>query len=265
MNFTQTMQINSDTRTHPVGKYPNIDIELLHTQIINQLQPEDKEFSDKLKFALHHLLQPTIQNNEEKKYSSNQIKDTGAHKDTVSQMNEYLESLEESIENIISRPERSDLTYDILDTEKSKKNKLISLKEKQRQMKIGEIWQEVLGSYDGCINLKVGHETGLDIISHTRKFAIELKNRTNTDNASSKKSNFDKLALFKKNNPDYKCIYANINADTEEKTRNSTIKKIIHNGVEIEHYVGYNFLQFVLGEDTNDIIDFVKNTIDKYT
>jgi len=72
------------------------------------------------------------------------------------------------------------------------------LKEKQRQMKIGEIWQEVLGNYNGCINLKIGHETGLDIISHTRKFAIELKNRTNTDNSSSKKSNLDKLAIFKK-------------------------------------------------------------------
>jgi hypothetical protein len=71
-----------------------------------------------------------------------------------------------------------------------------------------------LGSYDGFINLKVGHETGLDILSHTKKIAIELKNRTNTDNSSSKKSNLDKLAKFKKNNPTYICIYANINAKT---------------------------------------------------
>ena len=129
----------------------------------------------------------------------------------------YCELIDSSIHNILLRPENDILTYDILDTEKSKTNKLLALKEKQRQMKVGEIWQEVLGNYNGCVNLKIGHETGLDILSHTKKFAIELKNRTNTDNASSKKSNLDKLAKFKKHNPDYVCIYANINADTEKK------------------------------------------------
>jgi hypothetical protein len=77
-------------------------------------------------------------------------------------------------------------------------------------MKIGEIWQEVLGNYQGYTNLKVGHETGLDILSDSKKVIIELKNRTNTDNSSSKKSNLDKLAKFKKNNPEYTCIYERI-------------------------------------------------------
>ena len=177
----------------------------------------------------------------------------------------YLEFLEHAIRKIILRPENDVLTYDILDTEKTKQNKLLVLKEKQRQMKVGEIWQEVLGSYDGFINLKVGHETGLDILSHTKKIAIELKNRTNTDNASSKKSNLDKLANFKKNNPEYICIYANINADTEKKTVNGSIKKILHNGQELEHQIGYDFLKFILDSNTDEIIHFVKNTIDKYT
>lgn len=177
----------------------------------------------------------------------------------------YLEFLEHAIKKIILRPVNDVLTYDILDTEKTKQNKLLVLKEKQRQMKVGEIWQEVLGNYDGFINLKVGHETGLDILSHTKKIAIELKNRTNTDNASSKKSNLDKLANFKKNNPEYICIYANINADTEKKTINGTIKKILHNGQELEHQIGYDFLKFILDSNTDEIIYFVKNTIDKYT
>jgi hypothetical protein len=180
-------------------------------------------------------------------------------------LSKYFEFLDKSIQNILLRPENDVLTYDILDTEKSKTNKLMALKEKQRQMKVGEIWQEVLGNYNGCINLKIGHETGLDILSNTKKFAIELKNRTNTDNASSKKSNLDKLANFKKNNLEYVCIYANINADTEKKTLHGSIKKILHNGVEIEHQIGYEFLKFVLCDDTDLIIDFVKNTIDKYT
>lgn len=179
-------------------------------------------------------------------------------------LSKYRELIDSSIHNILLRPENDVLTYDILDTEKSKTNKLLVLKEKQRQMKKGEIWQEVLGNYDGYVNLKVGDETGLDILSHTKKVAIELKNRTNTDNASSKKSNLDKLAKFKKQNPDYVCIYANINADTEKKTLQGSIKKILHDGVEIEHQIGYEFLKFILGNDTDLIVDFVKNTIDKY-
>ena len=184
--------------------------------------------------------------------------------ETVFDKTKYFELLDITIRDILLRPEREVLTFDILDTDKLKKNKLISLKEKQRQMKVGEIWQEVLGNYDGCINLKIGHETGLDILSHTKHFAIELKNRTNTDNASSKKSNLDKLANFKKSNPDYCCIYANINADTEQKTLQGSIKKMIHNDVEIEHHVGYEFLKFILGSDTDCVIEFIKDTIDKY-
>jgi hypothetical protein len=180
-------------------------------------------------------------------------------------LSEYLEKMEIIIQNILLRPKNDVLTYDILDTEKSKKNKLLSLKEKQRQMKVGEIWQEIIGNYDEFINLKIGHETGLDILSNTRKLAIELKNRTNTDNASSKKSNLDKLSKFKKENPEYTCIYANINADTEEKTLQGSNKKITHNGVEIEHQVGCQFLTFIFGKETEEIIEFVKNTIDKYT
>ena len=42
-------------------------------------------------------------------------------------------------------------------------------------------------------------------------------------------------------------------------------KILIHNGIEIEHIVGYTFLKFILGDDTELIINFVKETIDKYT
>jgi hypothetical protein len=139
------------------------------------------------------------------------------------------------------------------------------LKEKQRMMKIGEIWQEVIGSYYGFINLKSGHKTGLDILSHSKKIAIELKNRTNTDNSSSRKYNFDKLSQFKKKNPDYRCIYANINANTKEKTLEGYTKKIVYNNVEIEHYVGYVFLKFIFEEDVDIIINFIKKIIEKYT
>jgi len=177
----------------------------------------------------------------------------------------YLEVIKNKIVTILSRSENDEFTYDILDTEKSKRNKLLALKEKQRQMKIGDILQEVLGNYDTFINLVIGHETGLDILSHKRKIAIELKNRTNTDNASSRKSNLDKLAKFKIEHPDYTCIYGNVNADTQKKTLDGLIKIIMHNGVEIKQYVGMELLKLILGDNTNMIIEFIKKIIDEDT
>lgn len=177
----------------------------------------------------------------------------------------YLSIVDKSIRTILSRHQQSKISYDILNTQKTSSSMDVVLKVKQRQMKIGEIWQEVLGNYDGFINLKTGHESGLDIISHNKKIVIELKNRTNTDNASSRKTNFDKLSKFKKKNPEYRCIYGNINATTRYKTFNTGTKYILHNNVEIEHQVGYTFLKSVLQNDTEFIIDFVKATIDKYS
>jgi len=180
-------------------------------------------------------------------------------------LEKYYEKMDKIIKDIIIRSEKNNITYDILDTEKTKKNKLLALKEKQRLMKIGNIWQSAIGNYKDFIDLGTGHSSELDILSHTKKIAIELKNRTNTDNALSKKYNFLKLSKFKKNNPDYRCIYANINAKTKEKTLEGYNKKIIYNEVEIEHQVGYKFLSFIFEENTKEIIDFIKKTIDKYT
>ena len=180
-------------------------------------------------------------------------------------LSEYFEKMEKIIKKILLRPQKNVLTYDILRTEKSEKDELIALKVIQNKMKRGEIWQKIIGNYDEFIDLKIGHKTGLDILSNTRKLAIELKTRTNTDNASSKKSNLDKLSKFKKENPEYICVYANINHDKIEKFLQCSNKKITHNGVEIEHQVGYQFLTFIFGENTDEIIKFVKNTIDKYT
>jgi hypothetical protein len=116
----------------------------------------------------------------------------------------------------------------------------------------------------GFTDLKSGkHKSGLDIISEKYKIAIELKNRTNTDNASSKKTNLSKLAKFKKENKDYTCIYANINDTTKEKTKGYK-KTIIHDYMEIIHYVGYEFLQFIFGEHVKNVIQHIRNKVDEY-
>jgi len=179
-------------------------------------------------------------------------------------LSEYYINLDKKIHIILTRKKRERITYDILDTKTSIRNKSIILKEKQYQMKIGEIWQEAIGSFPGFINLYVGHDTGLDIISHTRKIAIELKNRTNTDNSSSKKTNLDKLASFKKSHPDYTCIYANINADTKEKTLCSKKQYIYHNDVIIEKQIGITFLHTIFSNDMEDVVNFIKEKVEKY-
>ena len=180
-------------------------------------------------------------------------------------METYLELIENKIKTILNRPEKNDLTFDLLDTDKSMKNKMVILKEKQKSMKIGEIWQEVIGNYEGFTNLKIGHVSGLDIISVSKKVIIELKNRTNTDNHSSKKTNFDKLAKFKKENPEYLCIYATINADNKKKTVEGAIIKIIHNNEEIYQYTGYKFLKLIFEDNIEIILNFIRDTIDKYS
>ena len=190
---------------------------------------------------------------------------TTSEHDITFNREQYFTKLEESVKGILQRPTKDVLAYDILDTEKSKVDNLVALKVKQLRMKNGEIWQEAIGSYKDSINLKNGHVTGLDILSEKRKFIAELKNRTNTDNASSKKTNFDKLAKFKTEHPEYTCIYANINDDTEEKSSQTTVKKFQHNGVELEQHIGYQFLTYIFGDDTNAVVEFLKTTIDKYS
>ena len=104
-----------------------------------------------------------------------------------SDFKKYYDNIDEKITNILLSPSKDELTYDIMDTKKQRKNKLVALKEKQRQMKVGDIMQTVLGNYPGFKDLEKGHESGLDIISEERKIVAEIKNRTNTDNASAKK------------------------------------------------------------------------------
>ena len=181
-------------------------------------------------------------------------------------INNYYKNLYTKVHHILSRSEARKISFDILSTPKTERHRTIVLSEQQFRMKFGEIWQEALGSYNEYTNLNSGHESGLDIISYRNKIVIELKNRTNTDNDSSRRANFDKLARFKRNNPEYTCIYATINDNTEQSTYKprNVIKKIQHKNVEIEHHTGYPFLKFVLKDYTGNIINFLKKTINEY-
>lgn len=177
----------------------------------------------------------------------------------------FLCKVDKIMTDIFNARKDDTITYDILDTSRSEKSKKICKMERLRQMDIGRIWQKVIGNYKGYEDLGIGHISGLDVVSHSNKVIIELKNRTNTDNASAKKSNLNKLAEFKLKNPDYKCVYGTINDNTFAKTEKGFIKKIKYKDVEILHYTGKPLLELIFQHNTDKIIDHMKFVIDKHS
>ena len=175
----------------------------------------------------------------------------------------WTATVEENLDKLWKK-QNPKVTFDILDTEKSKQDKLIAARERCRCMIIGRLWQISIGNWKHFEDLRVGHESGLDFRSCELKLGGEIKNRTNTDNQSSEKANSEKLAKFKKENPDYRVIYGKINEDTEEKTIRGSSKTKMVDGVEIEIQTGMVFLRNVFGDHTEIVIEFLKTAIDKY-
>jgi hypothetical protein len=169
-------------------------------------------------------------------------------------LEKYVIKLDIRISTIFNRKREKRIAFDILDFGINPKCMEDALLIKQIQMKYGEIWQYVLGNYRHFQDLRVGDKTGLDIMSTRRKIIIELKNRYNTDNKSSRKANFDKLAKFKKKNNDYTVIYGVINDTTAE----GKICNITHDGEIIKKYTGMKLLRYIMGCDTDHIINTVQ-------
>jgi len=176
----------------------------------------------------------------------------------------YLQQIKKKIDSILSRPEKMYITYDILDSERHIQEKKITLQVKHRQMKYGEIWQVVLGHYKDFEDLKIGHPSGLDILSKNRKIIVEIKNRTNTDNTSAKKTNYQRLSNFKKKHPEYTCVYGAINDKNESKTSTGYLQTIMCNDTELQYLSGYSFLKFILGDDTDTILKFIRQVVNDY-
>jgi hypothetical protein len=172
----------------------------------------------------------------------------------------YINDIKNEINRVINLTKNEDIIEDILLNNFIKKNieKFKYCKKiKQLQMNIGNIWQYVIGNYYNFENLKQNHITGLDIKSDNLKIIIELKNRYNTDNSSSRKTNYDKLVKFKKNNLEWKCIYAVIN----DKTTEGKEYKLIHDDYEIIYLSGNKLLNFIFGKNKDIILDTIKNEI----
>ena len=128
------------------------------------------------------------------------------------------------------------------------------------QMKTGELWQNFCGGVRGIQNLKVGHATGLDLKSSDEfargLFGMELKNRYNTDNSSSKKQNLTKLAKFARANAGYTPIYAYVNAQHPE----GEDTFITFDDVPIRILSGYKLFRFMFDDKASHFVTFVKKT-----
>jgi len=172
----------------------------------------------------------------------------------------YFQHISDVIKNIFEKSKNEDMLDDILLSDYINKNQSsfnIVKNIKQLQMKIGYIWQCVIGDFHGFENLKQGHYSGLDILCKERKFVMEIKNRFNTDNQSSRNYNYNKLLKFKNDNPDYECIYAVINDRTSE----GFDKLFPYKGSHIRYCSGNKLLDLVFGNDKEKIISFVKREI----
>ncbi|VVB71186.1 Eco47II restriction endonuclease [uncultured archaeon] len=125
------------------------------------------------------------------------------------------------------------------------------------QMKVGNCWQHIFGFAFDIRDLGVGHKTGLDLLSKKYKFCIELKNRYNTDNASARKTNYNKLKAYKEQHPEFDCIYGIIN----DKRPEGQDKKIDVNGTEIHYLSGDKLLSFVFKDKKEIVLGIVHECI----
>lgn len=129
---------------------------------------------------------------------------------------------------------------------------------RQIDMKDGKLSQIMIGNFIGWTDLGEGHPSGLDCMKNDNSIIMEVKNKYNTCNSGSRKSVYDKLSVYKKSNPNTRCVLGIINP----KCQNRNLSRIInHNGSEIEIIQGSDLtrLVFTIGNInyTKEIVDFV--------
>lgn len=179
--------------------------------------------------------------------------------------------IQELIEYIFKKDNETDY-HDILLTDWLQTNRQIVSyyrKVKNIQQQLGLFWQKVIPMMiPNIINLGVGHPSGLDWIrdDNYQQFIAEIKNRYNTDNASSRKSNFDKLCRFKKNNNTFTIIYGIINENTKNKKGKQEI--IVHKYENIDYHIlylsGIYLFEYIFGRKHSDKIEMIKDEVKKF-
>ena len=98
-------------------------------------------------------------------------------------------------------------------------NEIQRQNDKKINNKIGEFHQELLGYVEGWIDLGTGDKTEIDLKNEEETIFIELKNKYNTMNSSSKKTCREKLEKIIENKPNATAYWAyviNKNYKSEE-------------------------------------------------
>lgn len=146
---------------------------------------------------------------------------------------------------------------------------ITSHKVRQLQMLEGIIFELFTGYFYQCKRL---HPTknnvhGLDIIkfNNNREYYFELKNKYNTMNSNSRKTILDKLAQYKKTNPNGKAILGILNPKPNQQFIRKTI---IHNNEKILELYGNELLNMIFTFDNfnynidNQIVNYIKNLLE---
>lgn len=141
----------------------------------------------------------------------------------------------------------------------------IAFKQRQKQMKEGELAQIIIGNWIGWQDLGVGNSSGLDCRKKDMSIIMDVKNKWNTCNSGSQKALFDKLTKYKKENPQTRCVWAIVNPKPGCK---KLCEKIMYNDVEIEKIQGVELFKLVFSVGninySTQIINIVKYYISKY-
>tara|TARA_Y100001936_G_scaffold220891_2_gene235425 strand:+ start:4554 stop:5072 length:519 start_codon:yes stop_codon:yes gene_type:complete len=134
--------------------------------------------------------------------------------------------------------------------------KLLDIAHKVRvsQMLEGYIAQVLIGNYPGWEDLGRGHPSKLDCRKLDNSVILELKNKYNTCNCSSKSKTLECLAEYKVKNPETTCILGIVNSKVTDKI---LIKEHEVNGVVV--YEVHGILKIILNKRYNSIINFVRN------
>ena len=177
----------------------------------------------------------------------------------------YLNKIKIIIKTVIGKKERSYLHEPTLFGDDSKENIWaleIAFKQRQKQMKEGDIAQKIIGNFYGWEDLGIGHSSGLDCRKKNNTIIIDVKNKWNTCNSGSQKALFDKFVDYKKNNPQTRCVWGIVNPKPGCKILH---EKIIYEGIEIEKIQGEELMKMVFTYGDIDystpVIHFVRQNM----
>jgi len=184
-------------------------------------------------------------------------------------INNYIKNYKLYLVNIIKQSKKKFIDEYIYEetifapnTIEYKEKLKIAYEIKRIQMMEGEIAQKSIGLFYNWVNLKNGNKYGLDCMKKDNSIVLELKNKYNTMNYDSKKSVYNKLSEYKKQNPKTRCILGIINP--KKNTKNLS-KVIIHNNYEIEILQGKDLLKLIFNiyeiNYTTEILNLIKKSL----